>query len=362
MAEQTGEKSEAPTPKRRQEARERGQVARSMDLTAAVVILASLLMLSWTGGAVVRALQAIMQHSLSPETLSGTAPPDLWQLGVDVLGPISIAMLPILGGIVLAAIIVNLVQVGFLLSSKRITPNLGAINPIKGIQKIFGGGRGPVALGMNVLKLTLVSAAGYSAVHGRMDDIVASQVLEFGQIFAFGAELVYDIGMRIALILLVLAIIDYAWQRFDNEKKLKMTKQEVKDEMKNMEGDPQYKQRRRQIQLQRAMQRAKQSVPSADVIVTNPTEYAVALKYDAGSMSAPRVVAKGTGYVAQRIREIAAVHGIPIIQRPPLARALFRLVEVGGEIPEQFYNAVAEILAYVYQLTGRSASPTAQPA
>jgi len=150
-----------------------------------------------------------------------------------------------------------------------------------------------------------------------------------------------------------LAILEYAYQKWRIEQELKMTKQEVKEEMRRMEGDPKIKQRRRQIALQMLTQRLKKDVPTADVVVTNPTEFAVALKYDADTMHAPRVVAKGQGLIAQRIREIAIASGVPILERKPLARALYKLVEVGQEIPEQFYSAVAEILAYVYELSGR---------
>jgi flagellar biosynthetic protein FlhB len=160
--------------------------------------------------------------------------------------------------------------------------------------------------------------------------------------------------MRIATVLLVLAILDYLYQRFRIEKELKMTKEEVKEEMKRMEGDPKIKSRRRQIAQQAAMQRLKKDVPTADVVVTNPTHFAVALKYDPTGMAAPRVIAKGQDFLALKIREIAAEAGIPILERPPLARTLYRTVEVGQEIPEQLYAAVAEILAYVYELTGKS--------
>ena len=153
--------------------------------------------------------------------------------------------------------------------------------------------------------------------------------------------------------LLVLAILDYLYQRWQMEQDLKMTKQEVKDEMRSMEGDPKIKQRRRQIAMQIAYQQLKKAVPTADVVVTNPTEFAVALKYDPDAMHAPRVVAKGQGQMAARIRHLAIEAGVPILERKPLARALYKLVEVGQEIPEQFYATVAEILAYVYELSGK---------
>jgi len=187
-----------------------------------------------------------------------------------------------------------------------------------------------------------------------MATIVTVQQYDFLQIFAIGADVLYRLAIRLGIVLLILAIVDYAWQRWKHERELKMTKQEVKDEMKRMDGDPQIKARRRDIARQMALQRARQDVPTADVVVTNPTHFAVALKYEEGTMHAPRVVAKGADYMAMRIREIAVAHGIPILERPPLARGLYKLVEVGQEIPEQFYAAVAEILAYVYELTGKS--------
>jgi flagellar biosynthesis protein FlhB len=219
--------------------------------------------------------------------------------------------------------------------------------------KLFQG-KGWIQLVMNLLKLVLVTWVAYSAVADRLSLITSAQTLGFMAIFNLGAQVVYAIGIRIGIVLLILALIDYAYQKFRIEKELKMTKQEVKEEMKRMEGDPKIKQRRRQIAMQQTVQRLKKDVPTADVIVTNPTHYAVALKYDSTGMGAPKVVAKGQDYIAMRIREIAAGAGIPILERPPLARSLYQLVEVGKEIPEQFYSAVAEILAYVYELTGKT--------
>jgi flagellar biosynthetic protein FlhB len=207
---------------------------------------------------------------------------------------------------------------------------------------------------MGLLKLTVVVMVAWSALNGRLGTVVGAQEMDYLQILGLGASVVYSIGLRVGVALLVLAIIDYAWQRYRLEKQLKMSKQEIKEEMRRMEGDPRIKQRRRQIAMQMANQRLKKDVPTADVIVTNPTEFAVALKYDAGAMHAPRVIAKGQGTMAKRIREIAIANGVPILERKPLARALYKLCEVGQEIPEQFYSAVAEILAYVYELSGKA--------
>jgi flagellar biosynthetic protein FlhB len=258
----------------------------------------------------------------------------------------------------------NLAQVGFFLNTKRIQPKLEMLNPTRGLKKIFGGGQGVVTLLMNITKMILIGVVAYSAIHGKIGLIIGATQLASSQIFGLGASLVYDIAVRIAILLLLLAIIDYVYQRYKTEREMKMTKQQVKDELKRMEGDPHIKQRRRQIQMQRATQRIRQDVPTADVIVTNPTHFSVAIKYDAQNMAAPKVIAKGADFLAFRIREVALEHGIPILERPPLARSLYRDVEVGQEVPEQFYNAIAEILAYVYELSGKTkqAVPETAPA
>jgi flagellar biosynthetic protein FlhB len=356
MADEYGEKTEAPTPRRRQEAREQGQIARSQDLSAAALIVAALLLLNAFGQDLVKALRTLLAETLSLKT-PGAGPaaalPALEEM-VRSLGQVARAAAPFLLGLMLVVVAVNLMQVGLHLNLKRLQPNLGALNPFKGVARMFGRGRSPVQGLMAVLKLVLIAAVAYSALHGRLELIVSAQGLSHLQVFALGAQVVYAIALRVGIALLVLALIDYAWQKWRTERDLKMTKQEVKEEMRRMEGDPKIKQRRRQIAMQIAGQRMKKEVPTADVVVTNPTEFAVALKYDAASMHAPRVVAKGRGLIAQRIREIAIAAGVPILERKPLARALFKLVEVGQEIPEQFYTAVAEILAYVYELSGKA--------
>jgi flagellar biosynthetic protein FlhB len=292
--------------------------------------------------------QMLSENSIHDFAVSGTFTQVLFALRM-----VAVAMAPIFAGVMIIAILVNMAQVGFFFSIKRIQPQFNALNPAKGLSRLAGGRDNLVRLVMNVLKLIMVSLVAYSAVHGKLPLILSTQQLSFLQIFSLGASLVYGIGLRIGMILLILAIIDYAYQRWRNEQQLKMSKQEIKEEMKRMEGDPKIKNRRRQIAMQRLMQAIKKNVPSADVIVTNPTEFAVALKYDANTMHAPKVVAKGADHMALRIREIAIASGIPILERPPLARALYRLVDVGQEIPEQFYSAVAEILAYVYEISGK---------
>jgi flagellar biosynthetic protein FlhB len=318
-----------------------------------VLLITVMLLLNSFGGALVTNLRSLVAELLGPKSLSDSTISGAVMWLVRAFVATGIALAPLFIGVVVIAILVNLIQVGLNFNGKRLQPNFAALNPFKGLKKIFSGGQAKMQFLMNLLKLILVSLTAYSAVHGKIEQIITVQQLTFIQIFGLGASIIYSIAIRIGVLLLVLAIIDYVYQKFRIEKELKMTKQEVKEEMRRMEGDPMIKQRRRQIQMQVARERLKRDVPKADVVVTNPTHFAIALQYDATTMHAPRVIAKGQGFMAMRIREIAISHGIPILERPPLARALFKLVEVGQEIPEQFYSAVAEILAYVYELSGK---------
>lgn len=361
MAESSGEKTEAPTPRRRTEARQQGNIARSPDLNSALLLLGAMLLLRWFGQPLIATLHGVVAEMLSAGSLSDISLHRLPDIALNAVAKIGIAIAPFLGGAMLVVILASIAQVGFVLNPQRLAPNLAALSPVRGLGKIFGRGQGAVHLLMNLAKVVLVGLVAYSAVAGRIGQIIAIQQLAFVQSFAFGCQLIYTIGMRVGVLLLVLAILDYFYQRYRLEQSLKMTKEEVKDEMRSMEGDPKVKQRRRQVQVQRHMQRLKKEVPRADVVVTNPTHVAVALKYEEGKMRAPKLLAKGLDFMALRIRELAVEAGVPIVERPPLARAIYRMVDVGEEIPEEFYSAVAEILAYVYELN-RKARGIAVPA
>jgi flagellar biosynthesis protein FlhB len=354
MAEDLGDKTEAPTPRRRAEAREQGNIARSPDLTAATLLIGILILLNFYGTGLVEAMRDVLADLLSPRSLGSVDIAELMQTILRSVLLIARAIAPLFIGVFLLAVLVNMAQVGLYFNPKRLQPNLMRLNPLKGLGSLFKGGKGPVQFAMSLTKLSLVAFMAYSAIHGRIAEIVSVQQMSFGQIFGMTAGMVYSIAMRVGIMLLILALIDYLYQRWTIEKQLKMTKQEVKDEMRRMDGDPKVKQRRKQIQFDMASKRMQRDVPTADVVVTNPTEFAVALKYDSNAMHAPRVIAKGQGLLAARIREIAIANGVPILERKPLARALYKLVEVGQEIPEQFYAAVAEILAYVYELSGKA--------
>jgi flagellar biosynthesis protein FlhB len=353
MAEDSGDKTEAPTPRRREEAREQGNVARSADLSAAAMLLGALVLLNWFGGGLFAALTVCVRQMLGSASMSSLDGSRFAAEGIlALLLIIGRAVLPLMLGVVLIALVANIAQVGLHLTPAKLKPDFGALNPLRGLGRLFER-RSLVVLVMGVLKMTLVALAAYSAVHGRLAQIVTIERLTSMQMLKLGGDMLFSIGIRVGVLLLVLAIIDYAWQRWQLEQGLRMTKQEVKDEMRRMEGDPKLKQRRRQIAMQLAQKKLKKDVPTADVVITNPTEFAIALKYDAATMHAPRVIAKGQGFMARRIRELAIAAGVPILERKPLARALYKLVDVGHEIPEEFYSAVAEILAYVYELTGK---------
>lgn len=352
MAEETGDKSEAPTPKRREEAREKGNVARSTDLTSAAMLVGGLVLLNWYGARIFSAMSTVVFTMLDQRSLAGVDSRNMTGGVVGLLSMVGWALTPLMVGLLVLAVLVNVAQVGFRLTPDKLAPNLGALNPLKGFGRLFQG-QGLMKLVMGLLKMALVTITAYSAIHGRLNQILGAERLDSLQAFHLGAEVLYGIGLRVGILLLVLALIDYVWQRYEMEKSLKMTKQEVKDEMRHMEGDPKLKMRRRQIAQQMAKKKLARDVPTADVVITNPTEFAIALKYDSATMHAPRVVAKGQGLMAKRIRELAIAAGIPILERKPLARALYKLVEVGKEIPEEFYSAIAEILAYVYELTGK---------
>jgi len=335
------------------EAREQGQIARSHDLTSAVSLLGGLLLMKWFGPGLILALREVVANLLSGPSLADLG---THKIGVQILhclGRISVAMAPLLAGAMILIILVNIAQVGINFSPQRLAINFAALNPVRGFSKIFGFRQSAPLLLINILKVSLVAMAGWSAIGGRLGQIIAVQQLGFLQIFAMAGDIVFSIGMHIGVLLLILAILDYVYQRFRIERSLRMSKQEVKDEMRSMEGDPVMKNRRRQVAQQRAMQRLKRDVPKADVVVTNPTHFAVALKYDQEKMRAPKVVAKGADFMALRIRQLASDAGVPIIERAPLARAIYKMVDVDGEIPEELYAAVAEILAYVYELSGK---------
>jgi flagellar biosynthesis protein FlhB len=265
-------------------------------------------------------------------------------------------IIPVCLSLMVVSLIVALAQVGFLFTFHPITPDLQKLDPISGLFRILSM-ESLFKLVLSLFKVGLLGFVSYITIKNRMGLIMNITDLDYIQIGSIACSLIFMLGIRLGLVLFILAIFDYAYTRFKNEKQLRMSKQELKEELRRMEGDPLIKERRRRVARQLASQRMQLAVPKADVIVTNPTELAIALKYESHSMTAPKVVAKGAGFVAAKIRQIAIQNRIPIIERKPLAQALYKTVEIGQEIPPSFYKAVAEILAYVYELTGKSKGP-----
>jgi len=353
MGESDAERTETPTPRRRTEAREEGNVAKSPDLTAACILLASILLLDLVGPRIMAGVKQVTQAMLSGALVSQPAQPT--DLGSNMMfgGHVVVsAMVPFVLSVVVVTMAALICQVGFLLTPKPLQPSFSKINPLKGLKNLFGA-RGGMRLVMSLAKVIVIAMAAAIIIIGDLPQAASICALDVRPICSVSWALLYWLGIKLALVLVVLALLDFAYQRWQGEQDMRMTKQEVREEMKRMEGDPLVKQRRARVGRQLAMQRVTQAVPKADVVVTNPTHFAIALRYDAQKMSAPTVIAKGADYMALRIRQLAIMHGVPMVERKTLAKALYSTVEIGQEVPPQFFGAVAEILAYVYRLSGR---------
>ena len=348
-----GEKTEAPTPRRRQEARREGNVARSTDLTAACILLASVMLLYWFGEKLMTSLKLTMEMMLSAGMAANpTRADDIAALPSFAGRLIVTAVAPLMLGAMAVGLLITVMQVGLVVSAAPLQPKLSKLSPLRGVKNLFSR-QAAVRLLMIVGNIVLISTIAAVLIAFEIDSLLKLAQLEVLAAFSLVGGIVFRLALRLALVLIVLAIIDYAFQRMNHEHEMKMTKQELKEELKRMDGDPLVKQRRSRVARQLAMQRMAQAVPGADVVVTNPTHYSVALKYDPQTMSAPKVVAKGADFMAMRIRQIAVSHGIPLIERKELARGLYATVEVGQQVPPEHYNAVAEILAYVYRISNR---------
>ncbi|BBO34521.1 flagellar biosynthesis protein FlhB [Lacipirellula parvula] len=353
MADESGEKSHDATPHRRQQAREQGQVAYSQDLGSAALLLVGVLVLSYWGKSVIDYAMLYMERQLS--TGGGSLTVDDTELmvqGESVMKTFGLAMLPIMGVMAVAGALSTILQIGLLFVPDKIQPDISRLDPLAGLKRIFSL-QGVVKLGFGLIKILIVCAVAWSVISGRWNEIVYASELDVPDLARLLIDVIFATALWVGATLFALAILDYGFQRWKHEQDLKMTHQEMREEMKNMQGDPQVISRRRQIQRQMAMGRVGDKVPKADVVVTNPTELAIAIQYDPETMRAPIVLAKGAGVIAQRIRKLALENNIPVVERKPLAQLLYKEVEVNHPIPDQSYGAVAEVLAYVYQLKGK---------
>ncbi len=343
------EKTEQPSAKRLEDAVEKGDVAKSQELNSVAVIIAVLLVFKNYSGFMSDSLQGFMGYFYQQSsllTLNNATMPEIMALALQAFASV---VGPVLLGVLLFAFISNVGQVGFIFANKALIPDFKKLSPQSGIKRMFSS-RSLVEMLKGILKISIIATIGYSVVSNYFDDFLVLSHLTIMQITTLMAEVIFELTLKVVLALLVMAVADYSYQKYEYIKKLKMTKTEVKDETKQSEGDPKLKGKIKSKQQEIAMQRMMTDVPTATVVVTNPTHFAVALKYDPADKSdAPRVVAKGKNLIAKRIKEIAMENDVPVIENKPLARSLFSACEIGSDIPMALYQAVAEVLSQVFK-------------
>ena len=345
------EKTEPATPKRREDARKEGNVGTSRDTSSAFLLLAAGGMLYFYGPLMFSKLKSSLVFML--ENLASSPPVygSVYIMLQTVMYIVITTLVPFFIIMIIVGIAANLIQVGFLMSPEILKPKLKKLNPIKGIKKIFSL-RGLVELVKSLLKLAIIGVVAYLVIKREIDKIPGLLFMDITASYVYLAKIAIKVFLFGATAFIAIAVADYIYQKWHYEKQLRMTKQEVKDEFKQREGDPKVRARIRRIQMEMARKRMMGDIPGADVVLTNPTHYAVVLKYDPKQMAAPKVVAKGADLIAKKIKDIAFAHSIPIMENKPLAQALFNSVDIGNYIPPELYRAVAEVLAYIFKLNG----------
>lgn len=350
------ERTEAPTPQRLREAKQEGRVARSVELNSAAILLTGAFLLSAFGSSLSNAMQGLMSDAITvmptAEVSIGWVRDWFVEEALRIIPPL-VGMLLVL---MLVGVSVTLAQTGLMWAQKKIGFDFKRVNPLQGLKRIFSA-QGVVEMLKALLKLVLVSWVAYSFLRSRIEDLLVLNQMDLPSALSSYVELSLSLAFRVGTAYIILAVADYAYQRWEFMRSMRMSKQELKEEFKRTEGDPMLRGRIRQQQRRIAQTRMMANVPKANVIITNPTHYAIAIQYDGARMSAPKVLAKGAFEVAQKIVEIAKANNIPVIQNQPLARAMFREVEIDREIPQEFYVAVAEVLAYVFNLKKRGGQP-----
>lgn len=353
MAEQE-EKTEQPTAKRKGETRQKGQVPKSSELNSVAVLITGFCMIYLMRNRLYEGLSGSMVlcfQEMARVTLTVNSVIHYTHVGLlfmfKMLWPICFTLLAV-------GVLINVLQSGWLLTFKPIMPQMDKISPINGMKQLFSPSK-IFDLAKNLAKLLVIGVVAYFGIKDSLPLFFGLSDCSVGQIFEALLITTFKLGMKIALILIVLAIIDFFYQKHRHTEKLKMTKHEVKEERKQMDGDPQVKARIRSLQVEMARRRMMGEVPKATVVITNPIFIAIALKYEMGVDKAPVVLAKGKRKVAEKIREIARANDIPIVEDKPLARAMYDVIEIGQEIPQEYFTPVAEILAYVYRLKEKAA-------
>lgn len=350
-----GDKTEKATPKKLDDARKEGRVARSSDLINGFMLLLMFFVLKLFGGIMANLfLDSFVKYYNKASDISMEVF-DVKQavnLSNEIVIDIVIASLPVLIGSFVVALVGNIVQVGWKVTSKPLKPKLDRLNPIGGFKRMFSQEK-VVELIKSILKVLAIALVAYNEVKDRWKFILNLYDFEFMQAVLNIFDIVLDVGIKISVIFVIIGLADFGYQKWKHLHDLRMSKQEVKDEMKQSEGDPQIKGQIRQKMREGARRRMMQDLPKADVVITNPTHFAVAVKYDKETAEAPYVLAKGADYVAANIKEIAKQNNIEIVENKPLARMLYYNVEIGDQIPPELYQMVAEVLAYVYSVKNK---------
>ncbi|MDR2694600.1 MAG: flagellar biosynthesis protein FlhB [Chitinispirillales bacterium] len=355
MAEDSSqEKEEAPSEKKRDDARKKGTVAKSTEVNSVFVLLTAIFLLRLVGPWMMREFDTHIRDYFALCSVADMSMQRLIDLSQGAIVLLIKVILPFAGAILCAGVLANVVQIGLLFTFEPMIPKLEKLNPLSGFKRIFSM-RTVVETIKNILKIILIGYIAYATIKGEYEILITLADVSVMMIWQFVLASAYDIFLRTALVMLLIALADYGYQRYEHEKKLKMSHQEIKEEHKQMEGDPQVKARIRALQREMARRKMMDQVPQASVVVTNPTHLAIAMLYDESNGQAPTVVAKGKDLAALRIKKIAQENDVPIREDKLLARAMYDKVEVGSPIPEEFYMAVAEIMAWVYGLKGKKA-------
>lgn len=348
-----GEKTEAPSDYRKEKAREEGQVAKSVEINTAFLIVGLFFALKITATYMYENFVKVIYENFnlisSPDEIFTVQGMSGWV--ASSFGSVIMISLPMFAVAVVLGVVANVIQVGWKPTAKALQPKFGRMNPIEGMKRIFSK-KAFLELFKSLGKFGLIFMVVYMSISDEIMSMVNLVNIPADQAMMYTGEVIISLGIKVGMFFAILAAIDYFFQRRELMQNLMMSKQEVKEEYKQLEGDPQIKQQRRQKQRQMSMSRMMQDVKTADVIITNPTHFAVAIKYERDGARPPYVVAKGADYMAQRIKDIARENKVEIVENKPLARTLFATVDIGESIPEELYQAVAEVLAFVYKLKG----------
>ncbi len=350
MAQEFQERTEQATPKRREEAKKKGKVAKSYELNSAIVLLFSLALLYFGGNYVYNKIADLTKFFLINSHTIGISKDNILKYSSDLFTYLGFNFFPFLILIMVVGVGANVMQTGYVFAVESLKFDFEKLNPVNGIKRILFSRRSMFELGKGFFKIGIVGLTAYFVLKDLVDDVVILMDSDVRGIANFIVRSSFSLILKSGIVYLAISIIDFMFQRWEYERELRMTRQEVKDEMKELEGDPLVKSRIRRRQREILKMRMMQRVPTADVVITNPTHIAVALKYESEKMNAPKVIAKGMNLIAEKIKEVAKAHNVPIVEDKPLAQALYKMVDIDEEIPPQLYKAVAKVLAYVFSL------------